>query len=211
MRTSSGKFGSDGTSSAFGIENLCDNTFDPNLYASLSGLIPTNGAGWTTGGTTITPVTLPPPGSTDNIKVFSYTVNASLILKNSNHSCSFGKLGLIRAGLTQLSPTPSTFSNPLLPYPVDMSLITTIYDPASENLPPLATGGANFTLMKVSTTNILPTPLLLPGMIYNIGIWQETSLLGGFNNAPEANPGLQMTICNATWALAYALDGDPDF
>lgn len=127
-----------------------------------------------------------------------------------------GKLGKILCGITPTStPTftqvPSSsggsrtapFTTPVLPLPTDGSKITTLFDPANDELPlqiPYSTAGIG---LPIQTSLILPQPLrIIGGVAPCVGVWMLPSVLGSISAVSQAAP-LGLLLQSLSFELIY--------
>lgn len=129
------------------------------------------------------------PSISQKWKLLTVTVSGYLLFLSQIPT--YGKFGKVMAALVldqKLSPTQGPFNpyvSPILPLP-DTSLAGTLWDPATDPLPPVVGTSLTF-LSRFSPSNSLavfatiPIPIsldLIPGENLAIGLWMFPSLVG---------------------------------
>lgn len=172
--------------------------------------------GWSLGATLLDPIQLDIPAQ-KSFSILGFSVMGQLSLLRSGNP-SYGKLGkLLTAVVTDSSAHDtgnSALSNsnvavPVLPLPRDASVITSLWDPAVDPLPPLiaASVPAIPASVPVSATLNLPQPLELEvGNQLLIGLWLMPSL--GPNQAGGPSIGQPNTTIVLSQAVATIIYDD---
>lgn len=196
-----------------------------------------------TKGQTIAVDLTPSPQINSTWELLSVAISGALTLANitvdqSNHydvAVPFGKFGSIIAGLVvdgnlqlpQVSTTQgnifTTFIQPLQPYPLDTSLLTPLWDPTIDDMPPIALRGN--TQVSIATPNplvsidgtpltlairanlLFPIPLqVIPGRRIQAGIWMNPSVLGVTPISSADTFGIAdtgLTLLNLNYSATY--------
>lgn len=187
------------------LYNLADLAWDP-------GATPTavNGAGRTTGAALIDQIPLSPAQSPDRtVSILSYSVQAQLAF-GKNFTTVFGRLGTILAGVNADSNAQATSFDsagvPLVsatqPLPHDASLVSELWSPAIDDLPPPITTLPPSLGIRAATSVNLNQPLpAIAGTAY-VGIWMQPSILP-FLAVTPTQPGLFLAVYAATWSITY--------
>ena len=186
----------------------------------------------TVGSAVLTTPSLEGPQGNQKWSILSISFLSYLVLNDQSGNLTpasvnqptFGKLGQIRAGLIlddQNTSTGGVIANlvgavgtGLLSYPADQSLVTTLWDPANDELPPQdVTFDKNFNQnAKVITgTLVPPVPVELTAGILSptLGLWMLPSLLGNAVTATQSGsltPGhyaVGLMLCNSQYAINY--------
>lgn len=174
------------------------NAFDP-IFA-----VPTN-PGWTAGTTMIDGLSLTPPAN-QAWTLQQLSVSAVLLMEIfTGGGPIYGKFGKILAGLaTMVSPTSANPAianltcNSGVQLPADRTAIGTLWDPATDPLPPNVL--ASPVTLPLSLTITPPQPIPInQGETIGIGLWMLPSLLGQI--APVN--GWELILASATWAIIY--------
>lgn len=164
---------------------------------------------WSPGSTLVDQANL--QGVGQHWKLLSIAVQASLLHKK-NSPC-WGKLGRIFSAVDPTGITPSTGggSTPnVLPLPSDATLITTLWDPTINDLPPDINisdpeniGTAQNPGLPISSVISLPVPLPVEASVQvTIGLWIFPSLITApFSGA--GTPPLQIYIVNGKYTLNF--------
>lgn len=127
--------------------------------------------------------------------IVSASVSASLVWYQSG-AYYYGKWGKVIAGITEAQNTSGyaagfPYSVPVNQRPQDSSLITTLWDPANDPLPPqLVSPLPNFP---ISGSIVPPSPIPAPQGGIGIGMWIGPSLVANAN----------MCVYNAVWSIIY--------
>lgn len=152
--------------------------------------------GWTLGGTVIEGLPLQ-PSLLAPWTIEGWTIGFDLLAFWSVLAPIYGRLGNICGGLCEQQRTPDSFwRNKVLPFPVNASLVTQIWEGDQSPCPPIINGGGPIygTPPRINLTYPLPQPVIVQqGDQLSIGIWITPSL--------TAN--LQLVLLNATWSIAY--------
>jgi hypothetical protein len=170
--------------------------------------------GWTGGATIIERLSLQPPNGAQ-WQLLGVGVSGMLVAQANadpgKQVC--GKLGKIQAGIVpQITTTTENFplipfTEPMLPLPIDSSLLFDLWDPASDPLPPSAgTPSAASPMLAVSGALQLPQPIPFQfGSQIGIGMWMNPSLIGqAYNGAAY----YMLCLCNSLYTIYYD-DGKP--
>jgi hypothetical protein len=170
-----------------------------------------NGPGWTQGATLVDIISpndlIPRPGK--NFTILGVSVGGRLAVQQ-NGPTLYGKFGKIVIGMPMTPDSSSSptgfgylpYTTPALPLPSDLSLISTLWDPEVDSLPP------SFANSSLDPTNLLPVyasidlsiPLLVTtGISPVVGIWMLPSLL----SSGGSQPSIQLSMYYATYSVVY--------
>lgn len=184
---------------------------------------PNNQSVWSLGATLLDVVTLTGGSPTKLCRVQSLSMQCYLTLTDNSgaapaRSAYFGKLGKLLGGMfvadaaisTSGGPTP--WAHTMLSLPADPTLVTEIWNPANDPLPPLRnvndggftaglTPNPNQTL-PVSGIVSPPIPVDVPiGQEVAVGLWMTPSLIGCTGTSAGGN--LELTAFSSTFTIAY--------
>lgn len=124
---------------------------------------------------------------------------------------TFGKWGKVKTGLVlNAGPSRTTsggtapWVNPVLPLPQDPTLVTDLWDPARDELPPVFQPPIGNTspaqLLPISAVIIPSVPIALPGgQQISLGIWLEPFLMGCITGVIQ----ISMNVLWATYNIVY--------
>jgi hypothetical protein len=141
----------------------------------------------TPGAVTYTPAGLQGPTPQQNWTLLSVSVQAYLAMSAliSAPAGMFGKLAPIQTGLVlnnQTAPTNAPYTQPIDNAPTDNTLITTLWDPTTDDMPPTLASGAGSAIAEfksVSSALIPAEPIqLTPGVTPVMTLRLNPSILG---------------------------------
>lgn len=170
------------------------------------------------------------PQAQESWSIIGYAITAQLLMVGPSQNgvsfqAPFGKLGKIKAGIaipiqpTQFYAGGSLASTGFQQLPDDPTLVSDLWDPDVNSLPPIQSGvlGGNTTpllssMLSVSTANNLPQPinltnLSIPSYALTIGLWMLPSLFGCA--VAGAVNGMSFSVWNAKYTVYYD-DGEPN-
>lgn len=174
---------------------------------------------WTLGATAIWPIPFPISGI-KQLKLLSFSLRIQLgIMVNG---APFGKLGKIRTGLLVTPGENQTLVTDSLglgfnnanpqeqSLPTDPSLVTTIFDPAVDPLPPIMPGHqfSTSTLAALAVPfnifGVVAPPLPIPIDLSSIaaGLWIDPSLIGMKNPIAVTTAWIEF-LYYGTWSAVY--------
>lgn len=138
------------------------------------------------------------------IQVLAISVTAVMAVSYTGTATyPYGKFGSVLAGITNQGNQTSygaasqTYVPGILGFPADSSLVSALWDPSVNSLPPALTS-SQANLLPVAVNNVLPQPLeLQPGGNLLAGLWMKPSLLAG--DATE--PASVLTVLRAVYSL----------
>lgn len=123
----------------------------------------------------------------------------------------YGKLGKVIMGLALLGGVQTggvgglPWVTGMLPLPSDPSLTATVWDPASDAMPPMSPtlpSNPAASMLAVAGSVSPPAPVALTeGQGLAVGLWLAPSLLGWITPLVADTQGL--FVCNATYAINY--------
>ncbi len=166
-----------------------------------------------TNGSTEIAIASPSPQINSKWTLVSVSILGYLFVNLAFSSRLFGKFGVIRGGFSLDQTFIQEYllgSNPSLQsLPYDLSLTGVMWDPASDQLPPITDGnniGSGNTSellgMPISCTISPQVPLdIIAGKETFIGIWMDPSLLGS-PDGPNAD-GSGLMIIGPTYSMIY--------
>ena len=152
-------------------------------------------SGWTAGASAQDQVDLLGP-LPYTATILGYAINAQLGLHTNGTDPAWGKfekiIAAIKFGATQADPFFGS-----APLPTDSSLISTVWDPAADSLPPSDLA----SLMPIGVEFQLPQSLPILEQSLAIGVWLTPSLLSLEHSGLVTNVGL--AIYNAQYSVVY--------
>ena len=168
---------------------------------------------WSKGACTIDAVNLQPQ-PTERWTILGFAVTASLQLVAIS-ATPFGRFGKIKCGLAvPLSPTPVVIDDgnpagvPFTGLPPDASLITDLWNPDVDPIPPVfgnALLQTSQTTLPVAAAFTLPQPIDYGGLTQptyqlTIGLWMLPSLYGLINSSLST---ISLDLFNANYVVYY--------
>jgi hypothetical protein len=177
-------------------------------------------ASYTQGTTQIDTTNLQGPRQNQNWSLESVSIQAGLSFSNLldlgqlGQALPSGKFGKIYAGIIltagAYSQTQSGLSpgvSPVQSLPTDSTLVTTLWDPTVDDMPPSTTVFEDFisNSLQLETVIIPSFPVdIVPGSPPLLGIWMEPSVYA-VNNPGSSEPTYQigLIISSAQYAISY--------
>lgn len=189
---------------------VTQNTIDVSVIAGAGG-IPALTAMYTLGTTLIDQPSFQAVGR--NWKLLSAAFRASLVI-GGGFGPVYGKLGKVHVAVDPnglLNPTGQFRGNngsipPLQPLPPDPTLVTVLWDPAIDPLPPNALALLSpppSPGLPVTTIIQLPIPLPVSDASVSVGIWVEQSLVASPVPMPQFTAIQAIQVQNATYTLNF--------
>jgi hypothetical protein len=152
------------------------------------------------------------PVQSQHWDLVSISVQGYLGLYNTPAARMFGRFGkILTGGILTPSQSPVPFAGQfseqsvMPPFPSDMSLVSSLWDPVVDAMPPGIAAGASFlpvTLLPVQTTILPPSPIgLTPGVPLLIGLWMTPSIIQWYPCMTAGNIGL--LLYDMTYTVNY--------